>query len=220
MKNLSYLLLSFTILITVVIAIIIKPSNLDIFSFFLALTWLVFIVFINWLVSFYFFSNTKQNSSKFGILPSLHLVVFLYSIFTVVTLFYFWNHYNFGILPKLHWLIQVIGFGICGIIAILILIASKTSEISSPIDVIPKEELLNKLKILISLIQKQNSEIYLVLKDLESYIKFSLPHPTVIKDIENYKVLTKKIMAITDRELEEKNSVDIIKKLLSIAKTC
>jgi FtsH-binding integral membrane protein len=94
MKNLSYLLLSFTILITVVIAIIIKPSNLDIFSFFLALTWLVFIVFINWLVSFYFFSNTKQNSSKFGILPSLHLVVFLYSIFTVVTLFYFWNHYN------------------------------------------------------------------------------------------------------------------------------
>lgn len=70
------------------------------------------------------------------------------------------------------------------------------------------------------MIQKQNSEIYLVLKDLESYIKFSLPHPTVIKDIENYKVLTKKIMAITDRELEEKNSVDIIKKLLSIAKTC
>ena len=221
MKNLSYLLLSFTIVIAVVIAIIIKPSNLDFFSFSLALIWLVFIVFINWLVSFYFFSNTKEkNSSKFGILPSLHLIVFTYSIFTVVSLIYFWNLNDFGILPKLHWLIQVIGFGICGILTILVLIVSKTSEISIQIDVIPKEEILNKIKVLVSFIQKQNSEIFIVLKDLESYIKYSLPHPSVIKNIENYKVLSKKIMELTDQDLEEKNSVDLIKKLLTIAKTC
>ena len=113
-----------------------------------------------------------------------------------------------------------IGFGICGILTILVLIASKTSEISIQIDVIPKEEILNKIKVLVSFIQKQNSEIFIVLKDLESYIKYSLPHPSVIKNIENYKVLSKKIMELTDQDLEEKNSVDLIKKLLTIAKTC
>jgi hypothetical protein len=221
MKKLSYLLLVFSITIVVGIALLIKPIQLDNTSFLLALFWLLTLVIINWAISVFFFTDIKgKDSTQFGILPSLHLIVFLYSIYSVGLLIYFWSSVDYGVLPLIHWLSQLIGFGIAGIIFILILIAGKSAQISLPLGAAPKEELLDKLKVLTLSLPPHSSKTLELLNNLESVVRHSVPHASAVKYIGRYIDLTNRIMSLTTVDLTGQNSESLISDLIVLAKSC
>ena len=221
MKKLSYLLLLFSTAIIVGIAVLIKPIQLDNTSFLFALFWLLTLVAINWAISVFFFTDIKgKDNTQFGILPSLHLIVFLYSIYSVGLLIYFWNSVNFSKLPIIHWLFQLIGFGIAGIIFILVLIAGKSAQISLPLGTVPKEELLDKLKVLALSLPSDSSKTLALLNNLESVVRHSVPHASVVKYKGRYTDLTNRIMSLTTDDLSGQNSESLISQLIVLAKSC
>lgn len=221
MKKLSYFLLAFSIAIILGIAVLIKPVGLDTNSFFWAMIWLATLVVVNWATSVFFFTEIKgENTTQFGILPSLHLIVFLYSIYSVSLLIYFWHSVDYGVLPSIHWLSQLIGFGIAGITSILILIAGKSAQISIPLGAAPKQELLDKLKVLTLSLPPEARETIDHLRSLESVVRHSVPHASAVKNIGRYIDLTTRIMSLTKDDLLGNNSSSLIKELLVIAKSC
>ena len=207
MKKLSYLLLFFSIAVVSAIALIIKPENIDTDYFLLAVAWLIFLIVINWLISVFFFTDIKgENTTQFGILPSLHAVTFLYTCFSIGALIYFWRLVDYGTLPVLHWLLQTIGFGIYGFIFLLSLISAKTAQLPAlPTGVASKDELLQKIK---------------YLRMLDSAIKHSIPHLSVIKNIDRYSELANKINSINPGDLENVEISSEIKYMLVLAKSC
>lgn len=221
MKKLSYLLLVFSIAIVIGIVVLIKPDKLEYTSFLLALSWLVILVVFNWVISVFFFTNdSEKNTTQFGIIPSLHLIVFLYSVFSVGILIYFWHSTEYSSLPIIHWLSQLIGLGIFGILFILILIAGKTAQISIPSGVEPKEELLDKLKVLILSLPNETSNTKKLLKDLESSVRHSVSHPSATKHIGRYTDLSNRLMSLSLNDLSKPNADSLIKELLVLAKSC
>jgi hypothetical protein len=221
MKKLSYFLLAFSITIVIGIAVLIKPDKLDNISFLLALSWLVILVVFNWIIAVFFFtSDHEKNTTHFGILPSLHSIVFLYSVYSIVILIYFWHSSEYSTLPIIHWISQLIGLGIFGIIFILILIAGKTAQISIPIGAEPKEELLDKLKVLTLSLPNDFKTTKKLLKDLESTVRHSVSHPGATKYIRRYIDLSNRIMSLSLSDLTKSDSEGLIKELLILAKSC
>ena len=222
MKKLSYLLLFFSIAVVSAIALIIKPENIDSDYFLLAVAWLIFLIVINWLISVFFFTDIKgENTTQFGILPSLHAVTFLYTCFSIGTLIYFWRLVDYGILPVLHWLLQTIGFGIYGFIFLLSLISAKTAQLPAlPAGVTSKDELLQKIKFLLLSSEGCDAEVLNSLRMLDSAIKHSIPHLSVIKNIDRYSELANKINSINPGDLENVEISSEIKSMLVLAKSC
>ena len=130
MKKLNSLLLFFGLVTAIGIAFLLRPERMGDASFALVILWLSILVISNWFISTYVFTNVKSNkqSTNFGVLPSLHFVVFLYSVYSISLLLvaYWLNDYQ--TLPAWHWVLQLLGFGLCTSIFVLILISSKTAE--------------------------------------------------------------------------------------------
>ena len=82
MKKLSIFLFLIIALGIAVLSILIAPDQVKNSYFWITVSWLIFLSFLNWIVSTYIFIGAQKNSqnSDFGILPSLGIVVFLYSL--------------------------------------------------------------------------------------------------------------------------------------------
>lgn len=222
MKKLSYILLFFCIAVFSAIALIIKPEKIDSNSFLIAVGWLIFLVVINWMISVFFFTDIKgENTTQFGILPSLHAVTFIYTCFSIGVLIYFWQSVDYSELPIFHWLLQVVGFGIYGFIFLLSLISAKTAQLPTiPLGVPTKEELHQKIKILLLNGEGSNAQVLNLLRTLDSVIKHSVPHLSVVKNIDKYLELATKLNLVDASDFHDSETVTKIKNLLVLAKSC
>ena len=106
MKWLAIALLLILEFAIIVVAVLARPEMVGELEFWLIVVWLLFLVFLNWSVSSYIFWKIRDSdkSTQFGILPSLNILVFLYSVASVSFLTFSWNSTNFGVLPNGHML--------------------------------------------------------------------------------------------------------------------
>ena len=111
MIRLSVLLFLVIAVCIYVIAILIAPNQIDNTYFWITVGWLIFLSGLNWVVSTYIFIGAKDSNSKstnFGILPSLNIIVFIYSLFSAGFLLSTWFVNDFILLPHWHLISQVV----------------------------------------------------------------------------------------------------------------
>ncbi len=218
MKKLSLALFLIIAATIIVVAVLLAPEQVHNTYFWVTIGWLVFLSFLNWFVSTYIFLKSGKNSinTKFGILPSLNVVVFIYSIISATFLLFTWFTNESNVLPNWHLITQILLFSTLSIFTIFFLFASKGAEISKGNFSIDKTKLLSTTEYLKS--QDQNDENKKYLGELYEVINYSIPHLTKLKSEENYRDLTK----IFKKHFinKEKVKTEIIKKAIVIAKNC
>jgi hypothetical protein len=222
MRWLTIVLLFIVEISIIVVSLLRRPERIGELDFWLIVFWLLFLVFLNWFVSAYTFGKAgdKTTSTEFGILPSLNILVFVYSIASVSFLTFSWNISDFRILPNWHMITQVIAAAVTASVGVLMLIAAKGAEIEIPDRVKPKEELVKKIKTLISSLPKDNPELESELTKLRDYIQYSLPHIARINNIENYNLLYSQLHDLDLLNEDDSENLKNIIKLIDLAKSC
>ena len=109
MKLLSILLFLVISLGILAIAILLAPNQLSNIYFWITIVWLIILSLLNWFASTFIFiaSNENLKSSTYGILPSLNIIIFIYSIFSAIFLILTWYSNDFGILSNNHLILQI-----------------------------------------------------------------------------------------------------------------
>lgn len=220
MIRLSVLLFLVIAVCIVAIAILIAPNQIDNNYFWFTVGWLVILAGLNWVVSTYIFIGAKDSNSQstnFGILPSLNIIVFIYSLFSAGFLLSAWFVNDFILLPNWHLISQVVLLLIISSLGILMFISAKAAVVPSHNFDTSKEELI---KIINNLKSKYDSgsENSILLKDLAEIVKYSIPHLSKITSDHNYKDLCNGL-----KELEKLDSTIIsnekINKFLNLARS-
>lgn len=222
MKKLNSLLLFFGLVTAIGIAFLLRPEKMGDGSFVLVILWLSILVISNWFISTYVFTNVKSNkqSTNFGVLPSLHFVVFLYSVYSMTLLLvaYWLNDYQ--TLPTWHWVLQLLGFGLCTSIFVLILISSKTAEIDSTEEISTKESVLERIKFLKLHLDPSKISTINQLKELEDVIKYSTPHISVMKNTSEWNKLYLELSRLNESDLLNSEIESKFNELIRIVKSC
>lgn len=216
MRFLGLALLAIAILCTLAIALLLKSESLDNTSFILATIWSLFLVTINWASSVYIFGKNKE-SPIFGILPSLSILLLLYSFVSIGLLLFYWNANGFGQLPTIHWVIQILGFGIVTSVVILQFMATKTAVVDQRSDLPTKSEMIDLLQNKRVTLGISSTKLRDSITELENLIKHSIPHPSTIKNEDAYKTLGDQIKLLTNSQITEEEWLDEIEKLRRIA---
>lgn len=220
MIRLSVLLFLVIAVCIYVIAILIAPNQIDNTYFWITVGWLIFLSGLNWVVSTYIFIGAKDSNSKstnFGILPSLNIIVFIYSLFSAGFLLSTWFVNDFVLLPHWHLISQVVLFLIVSSLGILMFISAKAAEVPSHNFDTSKEELIkiiNNLK----LNYESSSENFLLLKELSEIVTYSIPHLSKITSDQKYIDLCNGLKEFENSD-STNISVEIINKLLNLAKS-
>lgn len=217
MKILSILLFILIAATILIISILIAPNQLNNIHFWLTVGWLIFLSGINWVVSTFIFIGAGANSESrnYGILPSLNILVFIYSLISSFFLLSTWFISDFGILPNWHLISQVILFFIVSSITILMFISSKAANIEVPKNVyLTKEDLLKKIKEINNLINDDNQKN--LLKELSEVINYSIPHISKLNSKDNYNQLCNNVIELNLNF--QKVNEDILNKLIIFAK--
>jgi len=189
-----------------------NPSSLGNPEFQVMLGWLIFLVLLNWLITFsYFFSNADQaNSNKiFGILPSVNLIVIFYSLASgPLIIFNYLSSSSF--LEDYHLFLQIVLFGLMLMTVLLIQVASlgassKNQDLPTKDDLI----LLIKKNLYGNIIQEStNLEISDKVKNLIDYVRYKMPHPSAI-DPSKYVALIQKLNSLELYDDFKSEDVDI-----------
>ncbi len=220
MIRLSVLLFLVIAVCIYVIAILIAPNQIDNTYFWITVGWLIFLSGLNWVVSTYIFIGAKDSNSKstnFGILPSLNIIVFIYSLFSAGFLLSTWFVNDFILLPHWHLISQVVLFLIVSSLSILMFISAKAAEVPSHNFDTSKEELIkiiNNLK----LNYDSSSENFLLLKELSEILTYSIPHLSKITSDQKYIDLCNGLKEFENSD-STNISVELINKLLNLAKS-
>ena len=219
MKLLSILLFLVISLGILAIAILLAPNQLSNIYFWITIVWLIILSLLNWFASTFIFiaSNENLKSSTYGILPSLNIIIFIYSIFSAIFLILTWYSNDFGILSSSHLILQIIIFIIVSSLSILMFISAKASSVDES-NLTSKDELISILKLSLS---KNNLEedITNSIKELIETINYSIPHLTKLKSKNNYIELAEGVKKnfLSNKILKDKN---FLHKLISLAKNC
>ena len=126
MKLLSILLFLIVVVSILLVSILINPDQIENQYFWITVGWLIVLSALNWITSTFIFIGASQSNAKsrsFGILPSLNISVFIYSLFSSVLLLSSWYVNDFGILPNWHLILQIILFAIVSTISVLMFFA-------------------------------------------------------------------------------------------------
>ena len=110
MKKLSIILFLVIALGIICLSLLIAPSQIENIYFWITISWFIFLTFINWLTStliFYGVDPSNTKNANFGILPSLGIVIFIYSILSAFFLLATWYINDFGLIPNWHLILQV-----------------------------------------------------------------------------------------------------------------
>ena len=200
MKILSIVLFLIIAVGILILSILIAPGQISNNYFWITVSWLIFLSFLNWLVSTFIFYGVKSNNtnnSSFGILPSLGIIVFIYSLFSAFFLLSTWYVNDFGLIPNWHLILQVsIALAFLTLIVIMFIAAKSSRKITSNNKLKPKSVLLNY----ISEIEKNNfdeEDIKGLLKQLYEIIQYSIPDVNYVKSPENYEKLTETLSSIS-----------------------
>jgi len=219
MKLLSVLLFLVISIGILAIAILLAPNQLSNLYFWITIIWLIILSGLNWFASTFIFVASKENlkSSTYGILPSLNIIIFIYSLFSGTFLISTWYSNDFGIISNGHLILQIILFLIVSSFTILMFISAKAASVDES-NLTSKDELISILKLSLS---KNNLEedITNSIKELIETINYSIPHLTKLKSENNYIELAE---GVKKNFLSNKISIDnnILHKLISLAKNC
>ena len=220
MVRLSILLFLVIAVCIVAIAVLIAPNQIDNTYFWITVGWLVVLAGLNWVVSTYIFIGAKDSNSQstnFGILPSLNIIVFIYSLFSAGFLLSTWFVNDFTLLPNWHLISQVVLFLIVSSLSILMFISAKAAEIPSDNFDISKEELI---KIIDNIKSNYDSgtENFLLTKELSEIVKYSIPHLSKITSDQKY---TELCNGLKELEISDSTTVSVekIQELLKLAKS-
>ena len=221
MKLLSIILFLIIAVSILVVALLINPDQINNHFFWITVGWLIFLSGLNWFASTFMFigaSKSNSNSRIFGIIPSLNILVFIYSLISASLLISTWYLNDFGMFPNSHLILQVILFAIVASISVLMLIAAKASLINNINVTLSKDELLRRLKAIQS-IDNLNEENSILIKELIELVKYSIPHLSQLNSKDNYEKLAtlfnnKNIQNNDDLNIEE------IKNAVFLAKNC
>lgn len=221
MKLLSILLFLIVAVSILLVAILANPENLNNLYFWLTVGWLIALSGLNWFAStFMFMAASKSNSNQrvFGIVPSLNIMVFIYSIISATLLISTWYLNDFGILPNSHLILQIILFAIVASISVLMFIAAKASQIEEVKVAITKEELIQILKAIQS-IKNLNEDKSKLIKELIELVRYSIPHLSKLNSKGNYEQL---IMIFKNQNIKNNDdlSIEEIENAVFFAKNC
>ena len=221
MKLLSILLFLIIAVSILLVAVLLNPDQLNNQYFWITVGWLIVLSALNWFVStFMFIGASKSNSNQkiFGIVPSLNILVFIYSLVSASLLISTWYLNDFGMFPNSHLILQIILFAIVASISVLMFIAAKASQIDIVDVPLSKEELILKLKAIQST-DNLNEEKSLLLKELIELTKYSIPHLSKLNSKDNYEKLA---TIINNKNIQNNDELDIeeIKNAVFLAKNC
>jgi hypothetical protein len=221
MKLLSILLFLIVAVSILLVAILANPENLNNLYFWLTVGWLIALSGLNWFAStFMFMAASKSNSNQrvFGIVPSLNIMVFIYSIISATLLISTWYLNDFGILPNSHLILQITLFAIVASISVLMFIAAKASQIEEVNVAVTKEELIQILKAIQS-IKNLNEDKSKLIKELIELARYSIPHLSKLNSKGNYEQL---IMIFKNQNIKNNDdlSIEEIENAVFFAKNC
>ncbi|MDC3322022.1 hypothetical protein OAV49_01090 [Alphaproteobacteria bacterium] len=216
MKTLSIFLFLVAAFLIVGLAVLIAPGYIKNIYFWITVGWLVFLSAINWIASTFIFigaSGSNNSSSKFGILPSLNIIIFIYSLFSGVFLLSTWFINDFGILPNWHLISQLIIFSFVSFLSILMFLASKAASTDKVDTLLSKEDLIKILKSIYSTADLDEEKKELI-KEVLEVIQYSLPHLSKLNSQENYNSLCSLYKNLNFNDYKNINKEDIKKSLL------
>ena len=221
MKLLSILLFLVIAVSIFLVAVLANPDHLNNQYFWITVVWLIVLSGLNWFASTFIFLSASKSSSNqkvFGILPSINIIVFVYSLISGSLLISTWYVNDFGILPNSHLIIQIVLFAILSSITILMFIAAKAAQIDNIETLLSKEELTQILKIIQS-IKNLSEDKNELIKELSELIKYSMPHLSKLNSKESYEQLVKlfrnkRVVVNADIQLKS------IEKAILLAKMC
>jgi len=189
MIKLSIAILGVIFFATISVAILIFPDSVTTLSFWLNISWLLILVFLNWAAStlIFFFAQGDEKSPLMGALPSINIIVFIYSLMSASILVFSWFISDFGVLPNWHLVLQIIAFALTLLLVLFTLIAVKgASTPSKPDGLLDKEDLLYKIDIIMDITKKEGPDIAKLFKDTHEIIKYSLPHLSKLRSVDTY----------------------------------
>ena len=217
MKTLSILLFVIVAAGVVSLSLLIAPQQIENIYFWITISWLLFLTFINWLTStliFYSVDPSNTKNANFGILPSLGIIVFIYSIFSALFLLTTWYVNDFIFIPNWHLILQVTLALIALILVILIFIAAKSSKKNSLNKELVSKDLLLEYINIIENNNQDNENIKNSLKQLREIIEYNIPDINYVKSLDKYEKLSKKIEL-----LSKNNKIDELNNTIQLAKS-
>ncbi len=221
MKLLSVLLFLIVAVSILLVSILVNPDQIENLYFWITVGWLIVLAALNWLVSTFIFIGTRQvsaNSRIFGVLPSLNISVFVYSLFSSVFLLSSWYVNDFGILPNWHLILQIILFAIVSTSSILMFMAAEAAKVDDVKVSMNKEELL-KILLAIQSTKDLGEEKIRLIKELVELVRYSIPHLGKLKSEDNYEKLT---MIFKNRNFQDIDELDIgqLENAIFLARNC
>ena len=193
-----------TVLAILTIAILLNPNKTNSLIFWGQLGWFIFLAILNLLVSGAFFSSgkieSKHSKKSIAILPSLNILVLIYSIISATLLLT-----NISLISSFvnqyHLVLQIAFSAIFIILGLLIYMVSKGAEVNLPNNK-RREDLLHDLKSIGLNLELSDDSLFI---DLVEQIKYKMPHPSSI-DKNLYNEIVEDII-----ELSQTDSVDNVK---------
>ncbi len=193
-----------TVLAILTIAILLNPNKTNSLIFWGQLGWFIFLAILNLLASGAFFSSgkieSKHSKKSIAILPSLNILVLIYSIISATLLLT-----NISLISSFvnqyHLVLQIAFSAIFIILGLLIYMASKGAEVNLPNNK-RREDLLHDLKFIGLNLELSDDSLFI---DLVEQIKYKMPHPSSI-DKNLYNEIVEDII-----ELSQTDSVDNVK---------
>ncbi len=193
-----------TVLAILTIAILLNPNKTNSLIFWGQLGGFIFLAILNLLVSGAFFSSgkieSKHSKKSIAILPSLNILVLIYSIISATLLLT-----NISLISSFvnqyHLVLQIAFSAIFIILGLLIYMASKGAEVNLPNNK-RREDLLHDLKSIGLNLELSDDSLFI---DLVEQIKYKMPHPSSI-DKNLYNEIVEDII-----ELSQTDSVDNVK---------
>lgn len=206
----------------VIVALIAQPDKIYESEFLVTIVWLTFLIFLNWFLSSYilFKIKSQMNQRILGALPSLNIVVFIYSLASACLVSATWLIINFQIFEQAHLILQLILLAGMIILSMFILIASKAADIDVDVDTITTRELAKTLEMLIQEAPQEDIEFSNNLKKLLEHVRYSMPHTSKLSDSQNYRELCSRVMKYDAALYSNPNKESEAADLMSLARKC
>lgn len=185
MQKLLLVILTAMLATLVIVLILLNPNSLNSTYFWWHVIWIAFLITINWLVAIVFFSDSNsssaQNKSLMGVLPSISLAIFIYSIVSLLLIglnLISDIFFDASQQKNYHLVAQIVIASCLLILCITLIIISKITgpQIDNFFD---KEQILQILKVLKL---EQTSSNSALLDKVINQIKYQLPHSKNIKE--------------------------------------
>jgi hypothetical protein len=219
MQRLNMAILAILTIAVTVVALVLFPEGAYSTSFWMRVVWLFVLIVFNWgLTSIFFFSGKNiGKSSFFSVLPSITVVVFGYSLYSVVLLIadMWWLSPFLG---HLFLAFQIAGAAVAAIICLFMLLAAKGVEAKeTDLELWKKHEVIQNIN---ALREKLPSDFAHKISMIAERAQYALPPLGGMKSVDAYKELKHQLQDMLDKPQELANVAITLDKVLETIERC